>query len=77
VVRRPACRCRLDAFEAEIGQIQPVDKAIHHTNGIALLDPLIEAFWQQRRLSAIGTFNEALHEAAQLGISIKRQKAAP
>jgi hypothetical protein len=28
-------------------------------------------------LSAIGTFNEALHEAAQLGISIKRQKAAP
>src|SRR6266478_3872912 len=26
------------------------------------LDPLIEAFWQQRRLSAIGTFNEALHE---------------
>ncbi len=39
VVRRPACRGRLDAFEAGIGQIEPVDKAIHHTNGIALLDP--------------------------------------
>ena len=62
VVGRPACRCRLDAFEAEIGQIERVDKAIHHTNAIALLDPLIEAFRQQRRLSAIGTLNEPLHE---------------
>ena len=62
MIGRPACRCRLDAFEAEIGQIERVDKGIHHTNGIALLDPLIEAFRQQRRLSAIGTLNEALHE---------------
>src|SRR5258708_38264491 len=62
VVGRPARRCRLDAYEAEIGQIERVDKRIHHTNGIALLDPLIEAFRQQRRLSAIGTLNEALHE---------------
>ena len=61
MVGRPACRCRLDAFEAEIGQIERVDKAINHANGIALLDPLIEAFRQQRRLSAIGTLNEALH----------------
>src|SRR5258706_16320483 len=37
-------------------------RATNHTNGIALLDPLIEAFRQQRRLSAIGTLNEALHE---------------
>src|SRR5258707_13724838 len=36
-VGRPACRCRLDAFEAEIGQIGRVDKGINHTNGIALL----------------------------------------
>ena len=42
MVSRPARRRRLDAFEAEIGQIEPVDKGIHHTNGIALLDPLIE-----------------------------------
>ena len=62
VVGRPPCRCRLDAFEAEIGQIERVDKAINHTNGIALLDRLIETFRQQRRLSAIGTLNEALHE---------------
>jgi len=62
VVGRPARRGRLDAFEAEIGQIERVDKAINHTNGIALLDPLIEAFRQQRRLSAIGTLNEALHD---------------
>src|ERR1019366_1270033 len=62
VVGRPTCRCRLDAFEAKIGQIERVDKAINHTNGIALLDPLIEAFRQQRRLSTIGTFNKALHE---------------
>ena len=63
VVGRPACRCRLDAFEAEISQIERIDKAINYTNGIALLDPLIEAFRQQRRLSAIGTLNEALHES--------------
>jgi hypothetical protein len=62
VVGRPACRCGLDAFEAEIRQIERVDKGIHHTNGIALLDPLIKAFRQQRRLSAIGAPNEALHE---------------
>ena len=61
VVGRPACRCRLDAFEAEISQIERVDKAINYTNRIALLDPL--SFWQQRRLSAIGTLNEALHES--------------
>jgi len=35
---------------------------IHHTNGIALLDPFIKAFRQQRRLSAIDTLKEALHE---------------
>jgi hypothetical protein len=63
VVGRPACRRRLDALEAEIGQIERVDKAINHTNGIALLDPLIKAFRQQRRLSAIGPLNEALHES--------------
>jgi hypothetical protein len=62
VVGRAARRGRLDAFEAEIGQIERVDNAINHTNGIALLDLLIEAFRQQRRLSAIGTLNEALAE---------------
>jgi hypothetical protein len=62
MVGRSARRCRLGAFEAEIGQIKRVDKAINHTNGIALLDPLIKSLRQQRRLSAIGTLNEALHE---------------
>ena len=47
VVGRPACRCGLDAFEAEIRQIERVDKGIHHTNGIALLDPFIKAFRHQ------------------------------
>jgi hypothetical protein len=63
LVGRSARRCRFDAFEAEIGQIKRVDKAINHTNGIALLDPLIKTLRQQRRLSAIGTLNEALHES--------------
>ena len=62
MVGRPACRCRLDAYEAEIGQIERVDKSINHPNRIALLDPLIEALRQQRRLSAMGTLNKALHE---------------
>src|ERR1019366_9923064 len=55
VVGRPACRCRLNACEAEIGQIESIDKGINYTNAIALLDPLIKAFRQQRPLSAIGT----------------------
>src|SRR5260370_39772593 len=42
--------------------IERVDKGIHLTNGVALLDPLIEAYRQQYRLSAIGTLNEALHK---------------
>jgi hypothetical protein len=42
----PACRRRLDTFEAEIGQIERVDKGIHYTNRIALLDPLTEALRQ-------------------------------
>ena len=52
----------MNAMAIRTGQIQRVDKAINHTNGIALLDPLIKALRQQRRLSAIGTLNEALHE---------------
>lgn len=51
MVGRPACRRRLDAYEPEIGQIERVDKGINYTNGIALLDPFIEAFRQQRRLA--------------------------
>src|SRR3954470_7985828 len=68
VYRCPAAQRLKYSFTAvEHGQklhryIQRVDKAINHTNGIALLDPLIKALRQQRRLSAIGTLNEALHE---------------
>jgi hypothetical protein len=50
--------CRIKSY-LDAGQTEAVDKAIHPTNGIT---PLIEAFWHQRRLSAIGTFKEALHE---------------
>src|SRR5277367_4403956 len=58
----PIARCRLDAFEAEIGQIKRVDKTINHTNRITFLNPLNQAFRQQHRLSTIGTLDEALHE---------------
>ena len=42
-------------------KIERVDEGIDHANRIALVDPVIEAFRQQRRLRAIRPFNEALH----------------
>ena len=41
------------AFEPELGQIKRIDKRVHRANRIALIDPLIEAFGQQSRLSTI------------------------
>ena len=61
MIRRPAGRCRIDPFKTEIAQIQCLNEHIDGTNGIALIDPIIEAFRKQRRLLAIRTLNETLH----------------
>jgi hypothetical protein len=52
----------LRTFEPERGQIERVNEGIDHANKIALIDPIFEAFRQQRRLPTIRTFNGALYQ---------------
>src|SRR6202040_1347395 len=61
VIRGPAGRCRIDAIEPEVAEFQRLDEHIDRPNRIALVDPIIEAFRQQRRLLAIRPLNETLH----------------
>src|SRR6185295_11359161 len=57
-----ARRRRLDALKAQLANIQCIDEGIDHANRIALVNPVIEAFRQQRRLRSICPCNEALHQ---------------
>jgi hypothetical protein len=61
MVRRSAGRCRINAIEPEGAQFQRIHEHIDRANRIALVDPIIEAFRQQRRLLAIRPLNETLH----------------
>src|SRR6266481_4143526 len=61
MVRRPAGRCRINAIEPEAAQFQRIHEHIDRANRIALVNPIIEAFRQQRRLLAIRPLNETLH----------------
>jgi hypothetical protein len=61
MVRRPAGRRRINAIEPEVAQFQRIHEHIDRANRIALVDPIIEAFRQQRRLLAIRPLNETLH----------------
>jgi len=64
MVRRPAGRCRINAIEPEVAQFQRIHEHIGRANRIALVDPIIEAFRQQRRLLAIRPLNENVRERA-------------
>src|ERR1700733_9142235 len=61
MVRWPASCRRLNPFEAHLRQIERVDKHVDHPNRITLVNEIIEAFGQQRRLPTISLFNEAPH----------------
>ncbi len=58
MVRRPVCR--IEPFKADIAQIQRLNEHIDRTNRIALVDPIIEPFRQQRGLLTIRPWNETL-----------------
>jgi hypothetical protein len=53
--------CRINAIEPEVAEFQRIDEHIDRANRIALVDPIIKAFRQQRRLLAIRPLNETLH----------------
>jgi hypothetical protein len=48
-------------LEAELVEIKLLDERINDANRIALRDPLIEAFRQQRQLPPIDPFDEPRH----------------
>jgi hypothetical protein len=50
MIGRAAGIGRIDAGEAKIPQVQYLDERIDHANRIAVVDPGVEAFRQQRRL---------------------------
>jgi len=61
MIRGPAGRCRIDTIEPVVVEFQRIDEHINRANRIALADPIIKAFRQQRRLLAIRSSNETLH----------------
>jgi hypothetical protein len=58
----PSGRCRLDTIEPEASQIQRIDEGVDHANRILLVDPVVEAFRQKRRLSPICSLDKPLHD---------------
>jgi hypothetical protein len=58
----PSGRCWLDTIEPEAGQIERIDKGVDHANGVLLVDPVVEALRQKRRLPPICPFDEPLHD---------------
>jgi hypothetical protein len=61
MVRRPASRGRINPIEPEVAEFQRIHEHINRANRIALVDPIIEAFRQQRGLLAIRPSNETPH----------------
>src|SRR5262245_44516520 len=68
VVRGPPRCLWNNAVKAELNEIEPINEHINGANRIALVDPIIEAFRQQRRLLAIGSLNEPLHRLSRQNV---------
>src|SRR5215467_10021186 len=63
MIRRPADVGGIHALKAQFPQIERIDEGINHANRIALIDPVLEAFRQQRRLPSIHPRNEPRHRS--------------
>jgi hypothetical protein len=61
MVPGPASIGGSNSRKAEISQVEGIDKGIDDANGIALVCPILQAFRQQRRLSAIDALDEPRH----------------
>src|SRR5690242_16691864 len=61
MISRPPSLRRLDPVESELGEIEPIDEHVDHSNRIILVDPVVQAFRKQRALAAIYSLHEALH----------------
>ncbi len=58
----PPGRCRLDTIEPETAEIERIDEGVDHANRVLLVDPVVEALRQKRRLSPICSLDEPLHD---------------
>lgn len=61
MIGRSPGRLRLDPFEPELAQLERIDERVDHPNRIILVDPIIQAFGQQRPLPAIYSLDETPH----------------
>ena len=61
MVARPARVERLDASEAELVEIEPVDEHVDRTHGIVLRHVVVEQRREQCALPAIDPFHEPCH----------------
>src|SRR6516165_1094215 len=61
MISGPPSLRRRHPFEAELSEIERIDKRIDHSNRIVLVDPVVQTFGKQRRLCASRPLNEALH----------------
>jgi hypothetical protein len=57
-----AGRCRLNTVEPEAAEIEGINKGVYRANRIVLIDPIVEALGQKRRLTSICAFHEPLHD---------------
>ena len=62
MVRGPTSCRRLNPFKAHLSQVERLDKHVDHPNRITLVNKIIEAFGQQRRLPTIRLFYKAPHQ---------------
>jgi hypothetical protein len=62
VESRPAGCCGLNTVEPEISEIERINKGVDRANRIALVDPIVQALRQKRRLASIGSLDEPLHD---------------
>jgi hypothetical protein len=61
VIGRPARRLRLNPGKAEFSKIERGNERVDHPNRIILVNPIIEALGQKRRLTPIRSLDKALH----------------
>ena len=62
MISGPARGRRLDAIKTQIRQVQRIDERVDHADRILLVNPIVEALRQERRLPPICSLHEALHD---------------
>jgi len=62
MVGRTPRLCRGSPLEPELGQVQPVDARLDDTNGVVLVDVVVDALRQQQSLTPVRALDIARHD---------------